>query len=353
MAKKDDDQVPGLVLEPALEAKLDNLDDNLNPINEDLVEDGEKKTGKESEEDAPKDKEKEQEPKKDDTEQSEESDKDKGDESESTEEEEPDTKDKGSEDDEKGYAIDEGEEEDKEEPTTSTEKGEEDTRQLTAEQKYILDNLQPITVRGTVGSETEVKEYKVYSPEYLPQGFKYVDDRELSAATKAFSSLEQRATQLQGDYRNQETQKATKEFKEREDAADRQDIASLQREGQLPLFKADPNSADFEKDPGVVLVQEIIDYKEAQNDKYLKEYNAGRPYKHIGFEEAFRMFQRDNPTKSSPEQTKEDKERVDQAKRTSKTSGQSSKDEAPKARVHSGMTGMDLDNLIESKTAGW
>lgn len=327
MAK--DDSVPGLTLEPSLEAKLDNLDDNLQPINKDLIEDGSKDKTEESDKDAPEDKEEEQ------TTEEEES---TGDETnESDESEHPDD----------GYTIDEGEEESEEQPSNSTQ---ESTDNLNPEQKYILDNLTPITVRGTVGDSKEVKEYKVYSPEYLPRGFKYTDDRELSSATKAFSSLENRALQLQNDYRNQESQKATEDFKKREDTADRQDIAELQRDGQIPRFKAQPDSADFESDPGVVVVQEVIDFKEAQNAKYLEEYNAGRPYKHIGFDEAFRMFQR---TAKDPAQDKEDTERVEQAKRTSKTSGQSSTESVNKPRVHSGMGSMDLDNLIESKTADW
>lgn len=327
---KDDDVVPGLVLEPSLEAKLDNLDDNLNPISEDLKED--EKPEDKSEEDTPEVEEEEPEDKEDEPEQPEESDKKTG-----TEED--------------GYTIDEGEEE--VEKPTDTPQEDAALGDLNPEQKYIIDNLQPITVRGTIGTSEDVKEYKVYSPEYLPQGFKFVDDREMSAASKSFSMLEQRATQLQSDYRGQETQKAATDFKQREDAADRQDIATLQRAGEIPRFKAERDSADFDKDPGVQLAQEVIDFKEAQNAKYLEEYNAGRPYKHIGFEEAFRIYQRQNPTKSNPAQEKEDKERKDIANRTSKTNGTTSKGERPTAQVHSGMTAMDLENLIELKTAGW
>lgn len=306
-----DNDEQGVQLEPSLEAKLDNLDDNLNPI-------GEVKEKEEVDETPEEGKE------------------------ESTSEAE------GEESEEEGYTID-GDEEESEEPTESSK--EESTNNLTAEQKYIIDNLVPIKVRGTIGTSEEVKEYEVYSPEYLPQGFKYVDDRELSQANKAFGTLENRALQLQTDYRGQESQKATQEFKRREDTADRQDIASLQRNGKIPRFKTEPSSSDFEKDPGVQLVQEVIDFKEAQNARYMTEYNAGRPYKHIGFDEAFRMYQRDNPV--NKEQESEDAARIEQAKRTSKTNGSTNRSETPKARAHSGMTGMDLDNLIESRTMDW
>ena len=352
MAGKDD-EVAGLVLEPSLEAKLDGLDEHLQPIkDEELHDDGSKDDKSKGDEKASEDEKAEGTEEKGKSEEAGKS-AGEGDSGAESEEDGAGKSDKGDESDE-GYTIDEGEEEakgddDKGEPA----KTDDASSRLSPEQKYIIDQLEPITVRGTIGSETEVKEYKVYSPEYLPQGFKFVDDRDMSAANKAFASLEQRAVQLQNEYRGQETQKAATEFKKREDLADRQDIAALQKAGEIPRFKAEPDSADFEKDPGVELVQEVLDFKESQNQKYMTEYNAGRPYKHIGFDEAWRMFQRQNPTKSNPAQKKEDDERGDIAKRTSKTSGTSTKEDRQKAAVHTGMTSMDLDNLIESKTSAW
>lgn len=357
MPGSQDDTVPGLILDPKLAAKLDGLDEHLQPIEEELREDGKKETKEESSKDDSKEAEDQE---SEEAESSEES--DNSAEEDSSDGESSDESDSGGESDssdessDEGYTIDEGEEESEDEPTTPEEKaaGAAENSNLNPEQKYIIDNLQPIVVRGTVGDSAEIKEYKVYSPEYLPQGFKFADDRELSQANKAFSTLEQRAVQLQNEYRGQETQKAAQEFKKREDTADRQDIATLQRAGDLPLFKAAADSPDFEKDPGVELVQEIIDFKDSRNEKYMEEYNSGRPYKHIGFEEAFRMFKRDNPTKGNPAQVKEDRERTNVAKRTSRTNGSSSgKAEVNKPRVHSGMGPMDLENLIESKTADW
>lgn len=346
MAGQDDKPIPGLQLDEKLAAKLDSLDDHLEPIEKDLHEDAGKSKSKEEPKEDPEKEEPVEEP-------GEEEEPEAGDGEEPGEgEAEP----AGDGDDDEGYTIDEGDEEvaeDPKVPESPKDQGEPDTRQLNPEQKYILDNIQPIKVRGYVGDSDKIEEFDVYAPEYLPQGFKFVDEREMQIASRAFSQLEQRAVQLQNDWRTQETQKQTEDFKRREDTADRQDIATLQRDGKIPRFKADPNSAAFEKDPGVQLVQEVLDFKEAQNKKYMDEYNAGRPYKHIGFDEAFRMYQRDNPTKSNPRQTKEDQERTSMAKRTSKSNGSSTQPDRPKARAHSGMSTFDLDNLIESKTADW
>lgn len=326
----DNNNPPGLVLEPELQAKLDGLDDHLEPITKDLNEkaEDEKDTPSEDKKDSEVDEKEEQ------------TDEDKGSEDESEEEEPED----------EGYAIDEdGEDKDELEPRTPTDKTPEKS-QLSPEQQYIIDNLQPITVRGVVGTDEKVQEFKVYSPEQLPQGFKYIDDRDLSTANKAFSMLENKAVELQSNYRNQETQKSAKAFKENEDNADRVDIGRLQREGDLPKFKLQPDDPKFAEDPASKVIQAILDFKDKKNEHYLEEANAGRPYKHIGFEEAFYMYRRENPT-DNPVQKKEDAERKEIAKRTAGTSGSSNTPKKP--TVHSGMNSLDLERLIEDKTRDW
>ena len=246
--------------------------------------------------------------------------------------------------DEDGYTIDEDEEEEPEPELEGVTP--EQVAALNPEQKYILDNLKPITVRGSVG-DGQVQSYEVYDPSQLPAGFNYLDQRELSVANKAFGMLESEATRLQNDFRGQQSTKVAAEFKKREDAADRQDIGKLQREGDIPKFKAQPNSKDFAEDPASVLIQSVLDFKEETNNRYLEEYNAGRPYKHIGFEEAFEIYQRKNPTKGNAEQRQEDAARKQIAKRTSKARGSESNSAPNKPRVHSGMSSRDLDNLID------
>lgn len=341
MAGQDDETVPGLTLEPKLEAKLDSLDDHLQPISKDLKDDkGSEESEAQSQEDTKGESAAEQTPEKDESVQSDESGAEEDSSGEGTTGEESD-----------GYTIDEGDEDSEEVPSNST--AEQSTSQLTPEEQYIVDNIPTFKVQGYLPGSEKLETIDIRTIEQLPHGFKYASDQESALAATRTAMNENRALQLQTEYRNQQSQKAATEFKEREDRADRQDIAELQREGKIPRFKVDPNSKDFESDPGVQLVQEILDYKETQNNKYMEEYNAGRPYKHIGFDEAFRMYQRDNPTKGNPAQVKEDAERKGIAKRTSGTTGSTATKEAPKTRAHSGMTSLDLENLIESKTAGW
>lgn len=321
----------GFTAEPELQAKLDSLDDNLEPINEKETSDDksqaeDKEPAEEKDETAAEEQETEQEEGADDT--SEESD-------ESSDEESD------------GYTIDEGDEEEEDVPSNSTQETPA-TGTLTPEQQYIFDNVKPIKVRGYVGDSEKIESFEILAPEQLPDGFRFVDDKERTLAVNGLTQLENRALELQNEYRNQESVKSAKEFQAREDAADRQDIGELQRAGELPKFKTDPDSKDFENDPAVQLVQEILDYKEKRNNQYMEEYNAGRPYKHIGFEEAYRMYKAANPDKSADALKQEDAERKNLANRTTKNRGANVDTSSNKPKVTSGMTSRDLDNLIEN-----
>lgn len=314
-----------------VERLLEGLDENLNPIEEGTKDEGDSTAENDGKEDVAVEEAKEQ--------------TDEEEESASDENAETTEKDSGDE----GYAIDEDDEETTEEvATTSTEEAKKNP-QLSAEETYIVENLAPITVRGTV--DDKPVELTVFSPEQLPDGFKFNDDKARSIADKNFNMLESRARDLQGQYRNQESAKAAKEFSAREKAADRADIADMQREGIIPKFKASADSKEFENDPAAKLIQEVLNFKDKENQRFLEDSNTGRrPYKHIGFEEAYLKFQRSNPTKTrSPEQTAEDAERKEIARRTTKTSGTDNRKENKAPEVFK--SSRDLNNFIDN--LGW
>ena len=327
----DTNSIPGLTLSPSLDAKLNALDDNLQPIEKEEV----------KSEDIPAEETVE---KNDTTEEvKEELEVDESDETAEDTEEVDDKEDAEEPAEDNAYTIDEGDEEEEDAEPAPTNSTQASPNQFTAEQQYILDNISPIRVRGEV--DGKVNEYEVLAPDQLPQGFKFLDDRDMALATKSFAMLETKAEQLQNDYRNQASVKAGQEFKAREDAADRQDIGELQRSGDIPKFTTPANDPKFDQDPGVQLVQDILDFKESQNQKYMDEYNAGRPYKHIGFEEAFRMFKQTQPAKANPAQVKEDAERKNVAKRT--TGSKSNKDDTPRQRPVL-RNSRDIDSFIEN-----
>lgn len=245
------------------------------------------------------------------------------------------TDDKGDDDDksdnaedDEGYSIDDVENAEEDAETKEEKKEEQEVRQelanLTPEQRYIVENITPITVRGLVGEET--KEFTVFSPEQLPAGFKYLDDRDHDIAVRGFTQLESKAVQLQEKFREDAARASSKDFEEANNKADWEDIAFLQREGELPKFKLKPTEAGFEDDPAAKLIQEIMDFKDKRNAQYLKDYQEkGRPFRMIGFEDAFRQYK---PAKTTTDkaQEQEDESRKNLSKRTTKTTSTTSKD---------------------------
>ena len=259
-----------------------------------------------------------------------------------------DVTDKDSKDDTEGYSIDEIEgndtEDDKKDNVVIEQPRSADN--LTPEQKYIVENLAPIKVQGVIGDSTDLKEYTVYDPSQLPRGFKYTDDRERDIASKSFISMENQALKLQADFRGQENQKAQKAYKEQEEKADWEDIASLQKTKDLPLFKLKPTDKDFDTDPTSVLIDKVLEFKEELNKQYLEGYNNGRPYRHIGFEDAYVKYLKVNPPNAkSDAEVKEDKDRKDLARRTSGANGDLAKSGEKPVILSSKR---DIDNYIDN-----
>ena len=147
-------------------------------------------------------------------------------------------------------------------------------------------------------------------------------------------------------FKSQESAKSQKAFKEIEDKADWEDIARLQKDGEIPKFKLKQTDPNFKDDQAAQLIEKVLDYKDEENRKYLEAYQKGRPYRHIGFEEAYIKYARANPeVKKSPEQTKEDTDRKKVAERTRSTNGESShKTEQPFVA----RSKRDLDNFIDN-----
>lgn len=217
---------------------------------------------------------------------------------------------------------------------------------LTPELQYVVDNIKPLRVRGATEVDGDVKEFEVYDPSQLPQGFRYVDDRERDMATKAFINMETRAVQLVNDFRNQESTKAAKAFKEAEDKADRSDIAILQNSGELPKFKLKSSDPNFDDDPASQLIEKVLNYKDNINQKYLEQVNAGAPYRHIGFEDAFRRYIRENPLDQKTEaEDREDKDRKDIARRTRGGQGDDAKSNTKVPVLHNKR---EMDSFLDS-----
>lgn len=188
-------------------------------------------------------------------------------------------------DSDEGYFADEDDPADPEKPEAPVAPS-----NFTAEEKYIVDNLPLISVR-VVMADDSVKTVQVRSAAELPRDAKgYASFHEGEVFKEATTAQEMKARELQTYYRNHQSQVQTQEFERKENQSIREDIAELQRDGEIPKFKAQPGTRAFENDPAAKVVQETIDFMNERNAKYLERSNKGGVYRHIGFAEAHELM---------------------------------------------------------------
>lgn len=255
---------------------------------------------------------------------------------------------KTTEEEDDGYTADELEEADEGEEDKPADSRQDDGKStkpdnLTPEGRFIYDNLPEIVTRDKSGKEVRLKTYTE-----LPEGFEFYDKRTEVAFIANINAQELDARDLQRQFQEQQTQTSAKEFEQRENAGIKSDIADLQKSGDLPKFKLSPDDPKFATDPATEEAQKVLDYMNERNTQYAKEYEQGRPYRHIGFREAFYMYKRDNPgdIKSRAEH-EEDKERKEIADKVAGNIGLS-KSEMPKPVVKTGTTTRDILARIDS-----
>lgn len=225
------------------------------------------------------------------------------------------------------------------------------------EQKYIADNIgEPIVIRGIQGEGDNAKEVeiKAYSPNDIPANFKFANDQQLLAAQNGFQALETKANQLLGNFRQTQSQTAAQDFERRENEGIRQDVADLQKEGRFPKFTVQPGAADFDNSPEAKQMAEVLTIMSDRNETYLKQYEQGRPYKHIGFTEAFEIWEKQSPErqqsrKADDAQAKEDEERRTRAPERSDSNRGMSASNIVKPTIRPGTTTRDILNRIENE----
>lgn len=225
-----------------------------------------------------------------------------------------------------------------------------------AESKHIADNIgEPIVIRGFTGEGDSMKEMeiKAYSPNDIPANFKFANDQQLAAATSGFQSLEQKANRLLGEFRQNSSNTAAQDFERRENEGIRGDVADLQKDGRFPKFTVRPGEAGFDDSPEAVQMAEVLNIMSERNQTYLKQYEQGRPYKHIGFTEAFDIWEAKSPKaaadkKADDDQAAEDKARKDKAERGDSNRGMSPSN-IVKPTIKSGTTTRDILNRIDAE----
>ena len=189
---------------------------------------------------------------------------------------------------------------------------------------------------------------KVFDPTQIPRDFQFNSQADLLAAQQGFGRLETKAQQLLGNFRNQQSQTQANDFEVRENEGIRQDVAELQKDGYFPKFKVQPGQKGFDDDPAAKEMASVLDIMTKQNEQYMKEYQQGRPYKHIGFKEAFDTYQKLNDGKKQDKAQKdEDQERKAIADKVGTGQGYSAS-KVVKPTVRPGTTMRDILNRIDN-----
>lgn len=167
-------------------------------------------------------------------------------------------------------------------------------------QKYIMDNLPTIQVRGHEG-EAKDKVYNVKRLEELPDDFEFESKRAELAFTQALSSQELNARDLLAKYRAEESQRQQVQFEALEAVDIQNDVTSLQKSGLLPKFKYAVNDPRFNDDPAVQESNKIYDFYKKLNGDYYDKYNgSGRMYR-VSYEDAAYRYYALNPKEVTPE----------------------------------------------------
>jgi hypothetical protein len=225
-----------------------------------------------------------------------------------------------------------------------------------AEQEYLVKNIgEPIIIRGMQGEGDAAKEVeiKAYSPADIPADFKFANDQQRMAAQSGFVSLEQKAQGILADYRQNQSKSVQDDFDRRENQGIKDDIADLQKAGQFPKFSVRPGDEGFDDSPEAQVITDVLTVMRQTNENYMKQYEQGRPYKHIGFAEAYEVYQRSNPSKkaeqkANDDQAKEDRERAKTAEDSRSNRGASAST-IVKPSIRPGTTIRDILNRVDSE----
>lgn len=160
----------------------------------------------------------------------------------------------------------------------------------TTEDQYILSNLPKISVR-IVAADDSVQTLEVYSAQQLPRDMKgFATPYEGTVFNQAVLAQEQKARELQTEYRANQTRQQTESFIQRENKMIADDLTDLRREGIFPKFKGIPGSKEFNDSEGAKTFDKVVAYMNEQNDLYSKNAQNGKAYRHIGFREAYVML---------------------------------------------------------------
>lgn len=121
--------------------------------------------------------------------------------------------------------------------------------------KVIYARLPYITAHGKDG------DVKIKTPEQLPDDFEFANDKARAQYTNDIQAQENMAQQM-ANYIQGQTRQQQASVQQREQArAIIAEVNELQKTGDLPTPKAQPNTPEFDTDPAVKIINNVLNYQ--------------------------------------------------------------------------------------------
>lgn len=206
--------------------------------------------------------------------------------------------------------------------------------ELPEENKVIYNALPYLLAEGKKGV------VQVKTPDQLPDGFEFKDQKAMMKFQNDLQAQENRATQ----FKQAIEARAEREQRASADRAEAQKVISeidgLQKSGELPSPKAKYGSKEFDNDPAVTLINKVLNYRAARAQ--------GGTY--LSVRDSLLLYKAEHPGEFVKKEAKGDVERSRIAKRVAGNSKSTSSavngDDGNRPRYYK--TGMSTEDVLDA-----
>ena len=121
--------------------------------------------------------------------------------------------------------------------------------------KIIYSRLPYVTAHGKDG------DVKIKTPEQLPDDFEFASDKARAQYVNDIQAQENMAQQMANYIQGQTRQQQTSAQQREQARAIIAEVNELQKSGDLPIPKAQPNTPEFNTDPAVAVINKVLNYQ--------------------------------------------------------------------------------------------
>ena len=249
----------------------------------------------------------------------------------------------------RGYSKDKSEEEKKNEEEAQAERqatieklkarpreiAEEVWDNMPDENKIIYNALPYITAEGKKGV------IQVKTPEQLPDGFEFKDQKAMMKFQNDLQAQEIKATQMSNALANRAEREQQMTAQRAEARRVISEIEGLQKSGALPTPKAKEGTREFDNDPAVLLINKVLDYRATR----------AREGANLSVRDSLLLYKAEHPEEFKKKEAKGDIERKNVAKKVAGNSKSTSSavngdDDNNKAKYYK--FGMSTEDVLDA-----